>query len=146
MLVKTRLRIFSALFIVLLLLVGGLGVWQLGKLRDAVGSVGAGAVANMDHANRLGALFADLRITSYRHVMELDVDRLLALENDAQKQQQQQLAAGLKQAQARAGDGQRPLLVVFDRHWQRYLQLQQQVRLKSSSGEMQQALQLAGRR
>ena len=141
--VKTRLLMFVLALLCLLLLLGGLAARELTAMRDTVTRVAALSIEHMDQVSRLQSGFAELRITSYRHVMELDVDRELALEEQAGKQQQaaQQLLASLQRQPL--PKAQQALLGQFQQDFQLYLQQQQRVRLKSSSGEMQQALQLA---
>lgn len=140
--VKTRLGCFALFLFLLLLAIGGLAAWQLTQMRAAVNLLAERSVAQLERTNRLAAAFDALRIISYRHVIELDVDRLLQLESSAQLQQRT-IAQLLHDYRLQAGSTEQGTLMSFDSHWQRYLQLQEQVRSKSASGEMQQALQLA---
>lgn len=141
--VKTRLLLFVLALLCLLLLLGGLAAWQIAAMRDTVTRVAEHSIRQMDQVSRLQSGFDGLRISSYRHVMELNVDRELALEEQANKQQQaaQALIAVLLQQSLPPAQQQR--LRQFSLQFQHYLQQQQRVQLKSSSGEMQQALQLA---
>jgi hypothetical protein len=77
--VKTRLVLFVLALLCLLLVLGGLAARQLSAMRDVVARVAEQSVGQMDQASRLQGDFNSLRIVSYRHVMELDVDRELPL-------------------------------------------------------------------
>lgn len=141
--VKTRLLLFVLALLCLLLLQGLFAARELTRMRDKVSLVAAQSVARLDQCSRLQSDFAALRIISYRHVMELNVDRELELEALAEQQQrsaEQQLADLRRQVLPAAQQG---LLLQFQQAFQDYLQQQQRVRHKSASGEMQQALQLA---
>lgn len=141
--VKTRLVLFVLALLCLLLVLGGLAARQLSAMRDVVARVAEQSVGQMDQASRLQGDFNSLRIVSYRHVMELDVDRELALEAEADKLQQsaKRMIGNLLQQPLPAS--QRQGLLLFRQQFQLYLQQQEKVRSKSASGEMQQALRLA---
>ena len=85
--VKTRLLLFVLALLCLLLLQGLFAARELTRMRDKVSLVAAQSVARLDQCSRLQSDFAALRIISYRHVMELNVDRELELEALAEQQQ-----------------------------------------------------------
>ena len=123
--VKTRLVLFVLALLCLLLVLGGLAARQLSAMRDVVARVAEQSVGQMDQASR---------------VMELDVDRELALEAEADRLQQsaKRMIGNLLQQPLPAS--QRQGLLLFRQQFQLYLQQQEKVRSKSASGEMQQAL------
>lgn len=143
MLIHSRLRLFASVAIVGLLLISGLALSQLMTLKKALDRVAGVAIVQVAATTELQTRFLLLQKTSYQHAVELDVDRMLALEEQL-KAQRDALNKQLQLQKKQWGNSvELSLLNDFEQSYQAWLGVQGKVRLLSEGGDMMKALNLA---
>lgn len=143
MLIHSRLRLFASVAMVGLLLISGLALSQLLILKQALDRVAGVAIVQVAATTELQTQFLLLQKTAYQHAVELDVDRMLALEGQLKVLRGalgQQLQLQKKQW---ANSAELNLLNEFEQRYQAWLGVQGKVRLLSEGGDMMKALNLA---
>ena len=140
--IATRVRLFAATAMVGVIITGLLGIAELRQLQTALDQVAGAALTEVSAATELQTSFLLLQKTAYQHAVELDVDRMLALQNELQTERAA-IDTRLVNLRQHVANGQGRQLDAFEHPYRNWLQIQEQVRRLSEGGDMMKALNLA---
>ncbi len=143
MTIRARIYLFAAFALLSSLMVGAVSLFQLSRLNQAVASVTVLAVERLQGIDQMKAMFHVVRILGYQHILEIDPNRMEAIQKQLEARELAIDAQLHKLAQRHYMAGDRALLDSFTAQFKAYREVHEQIRLKSESGDNQAALKLA---
>ncbi|MEW9898624.1 methyl-accepting chemotaxis protein [Chitinivorax sp. PXF-14] len=143
MTIRARIYLFAAFALLSSLMVGAVSLFQMSRLNQAVASVTVLAVERLQGIDQMKAMFHEVRILGYQHILEIDPDRMESIQKQLEAREQAIDAQLHKLAQHHYMAGDRALLDSFTAQFKAYREVHEQIRLKSESGDNQAALKLA---